>query len=287
MLIIISIFLLPLRVTWAERAVEMADGTEKREGDWIVSKQLPAGCMMQQDDASDSSKMSLVFGPAGIPMIVAPFFRGIEGDLRYQVDSREPGSVPAWAIKIPAPIELPRELVPALKAGRQLIISVTPVGDVPRVQRFSLIGFAAASRWLERETCQFKDTEAATGEGGSTSLDVALQRLSDGGLQVTGSTNLPDGMELTIDVRRQRSTYFAQDSVVVYGGKFSSSSFRNHGSSLPPGDYAISISSAIPDLLSESVRSVIGQNGENLKGPAVIEDFGARRIDWSVNRKLH
>ena len=194
--------------------------------------------------------------------------------------------IPASQIEHANLIELPRDLVPALKAGRELTVRATPVGEQPRTQTFSLLGFTAASRWLEREVCQFQASQEATGEGGTTALDVRLERTASGKVQVVGDTSLPDEMRLLIGLRNPYTSYFAQDKVTVSSGGFKSAAFSNRGAALPAGTYEVSVSSPFPSLQPASVRSAIGQNGERLSGPAVIEEGRYRRIDWSIERRL-
>jgi hypothetical protein len=173
-----------------------------------------------------------------------------------------------------------------MKAGRQLRVSVTPVGAAAaQTQVFSLLGFTAASKWLERDICQFQESQEATGEGGGTALDVSLTRAVGGTIKVIGETKLPDGMALMIDLRIPDLNYFAQDKVTVNDGGFRSAAFSNHGAALPSGAYEVSISSPLSYLQPSPVRAIIGENGEGLKGPAVIEEEdGERRIDWVVWR---
>jgi hypothetical protein len=145
--------------------------------------------------------MQITTGRSGVPTVITPFFLGIRGSVTYQIDDREPGVIPAADID-GSTIRLPRSLIPTMKAGRQLRVSVTPVGAAAaQTQVFSLLGFTAASKWLERDICQFQESQEATGEGGGTALDVSLTRAVGGTIKVIGETKLPDGMALMIDLR--------------------------------------------------------------------------------------
>lgn len=261
------------------------DNSVARERDWLVIRQPGEGfCYLQQSYASDPSKMEMTTGRSGVPALVTPFYRGIRGNVTYQVDDREPGLISTADIENASVIPLPRSLTPALKAGRELRVRVTPVGEAPRTQVFSLLGFTAASDWLERDVCQFEGSEEATGAGGGTALDVSLVKASGGKIEVAGETNLPDGMQLMISLRNPNTDYFAQDKVTVNEGRFRSAAFSNRGAALPSGTYEVSISSPLPRLQPSSVRAAIGENGEGLKGPVVVEEDGKRRIDWTVRR---
>ena len=259
-----------------------------QERDWLVIRQPGEGfCYLKQSYDRDTSKMEMTTGRSGIPALVTPFYRGITGTVIFQVDDHEPGRIPASRIENAALIQLPKSLIPALKSGRQLKVQVTPTGHAPRTETFSLLGFTAASKWLERAECQFKPSSEATGKEGEIALDVKLVRTSGGKIQVVGETNLPDGMKLMIGLRNPSANYFAQDRVAITDGKFRSAAFSNRDTALPKGSYEVSVSSPLPSLQPVSVRAETGDNGERLKGPAVVEEGGKRRIDWIVRRKVN
>ena len=130
-----------------------------REQDWLVIRQPgevahpgESPCYLKQSYESDSSKMEMSLNRTGEPHIVTPFFRGIDGSVTFRVDDGESGVIDQfskfWAITLPA------NLIPALKTGRTLTVEVTPVGEQRRAQSFSLLGFDAATKWLERRECQ-------------------------------------------------------------------------------------------------------------------------------------
>ena len=269
---------------WSQWELENAVAKER---DWLVIRQPGQGfCYLKQSYDSDPSKMAITTGRSGVPTILTPFFRGIEGSVRYQVDDNPLRRVPASQIEKRSGVVLPRDLIPALKAGQKLVVYITPVGERPRTQSFSLLGFTAAARWLDREECQFRVSEAATGEGGSTSLDVQLKRVIGGKVWIVGKTNLPDGMQMLLELRNPSIDYRAQDKVSVAAGAFRSAAFSDRGAALSPGTYEVLVSSPLPRLQPASVRSALGQNGERLSGPAVIEEDGKKRIFWKGRREL-
>ncbi|MDJ0951392.1 MAG: hypothetical protein QNJ94_20975 [Alphaproteobacteria bacterium] len=140
-------------------AVEWSDWEKKhsvaRVRDWLVIKKPGEGhCYIKQSYKDDPSKLELTMGRTGGPAILTPFFRGFEGEVTYRVDKRKPGVIPASSIDHINLIELPREVIPAFRAGRKLRIRLTPIGEPPRDQTFSLMGFSAASRWLKRSVCR-------------------------------------------------------------------------------------------------------------------------------------
>lgn len=270
--------------TWSDWELE---NSVAREGAWLVIKQPGEGfCYLKQSHNRDASKMELMIDRSGAPALITPFFRGLRGNLTYQVDDRDPGLIDTSKLTSAASVELPRSLVPAMKVGSVLKVRAIPVGDSPRTQTFSLKGFTAASRWLTHQSCGFTSSKAATGAGGTTKLNVSLQRASGGKVQVVGEADVPDGMKLMIGLHNPQARYSAQDKVEVQRGRFESAAFSNRGAALPSGKYEVSISSPTPSLQPRSVRAVIGENGQNLSGPAVTNDEGRRRIDWTVERKV-
>lgn len=85
---------------------------------------------------------------------------------------------------------------------------------------------------------------------------------------LTGKTNLPDGTELMTSVQGETSDFFGQDRAAVENGSFRAGPF-GPTSGLVNGKYVAGVGMPLPRLQSESVKSVIGENGENLKGPIV------------------
>lgn len=258
-----------------------------KERDWLVIEQPGEGtCYIKQSYNRDSTKMEMMVGDSGVPAIITPFFRGISGDIEYWVDDQEPRVITASQIEHTAAIELPRDLVPALRAGTRLFVQVTPRGEGTRTQAFSLLGFTAAMRWLESDQCKFTGSLEANGADGGVALDVTLERVARGKVQLVGQTNLPDGMRLMLGLRNRSIDYSAQNKVTVSNGQFRSDPFSNRGAALPAGTYQVSVSSPLPRLQPASVRTVTGENGEALRGPAIIEGDGYKRVDWTVQREL-
>jgi hypothetical protein len=283
----VSLLILPVATYGADWSQWELENAVAKERDWLVIRQPPEGfCYLKQSYTSDPSKMEMTTGRSGVPTIITPFFKGVQGSVRYQVDNNTPREIPVSQLEHPSVIELPRDLVPVLKAGQQLTVRVTPIGESPRTQTFSLLGFTAASRWLEREECKFKVSKQATGEAGDTALDVRLERIAEGKVQIVGETSLPNGMQLMLDLVNTSADYFAQDKVVISAGTFRSAAFSSRGAALPAGTYEVSVSSPLPSLQPASVRSAVGENGELLSGPAVVEEGGKRRIHWTVQRQL-
>jgi len=93
--------------------------------------------------------------------------------------------------------------------------------------------------------------------------------------KITGETNLPDGTELMISLSGKTVKYDGQDKAKVQSGKFESSEFSLDGKNLQAGQYDVDVVMPIPAVQSPSVRAVIGEKGENLKGLLVKQgDLG-------------
>ena len=87
------------------------------------------------------------------PLVVTPFYRGIEGVITYQVDENASRSFDASTLNFPA-FELSIDIWPEMKKGNRLFVGVKPVNEGRRTQAFSLIGLTAASQWFENARCQ-------------------------------------------------------------------------------------------------------------------------------------
>ena len=99
---------------------------------------------------------------------------------------------------------------------------------------------------------------------------------------VSGQTNLPDGTELMITVSRKESSYLAQDKVKVNGGKFRSQQFSQRGVNFNPGKYSVQVLMPFPSGQSKSVRAIVGEHGENLKGALVKHESQGNLVKYNL-----
>lgn len=67
-----------------------------------------------------------------------------------------------------------------------------------------------------------------------------------------------------------RDKYTAQTNVIVKDGLASSQEFSDDGNPLVGGEYLLMVSMSIPKFQSDSVRKVIGENGENMTGQYIL-----------------
>lgn len=88
---------------------------------------------------------------------------------------------------------------------------------------------------------------------------------------LVGKTNLPDGTTIMTSVQGETSDFLGQDRATVKNGSFRVGPF-GPASGLANGEYVAGATMPLPRLQSESVKAIIGQNGENLKGPLVKRD---------------
>ncbi|MBY2230437.1 hypothetical protein KWV98_08775 [Clostridioides difficile] len=88
-------------------------------------------------------------------------------------------------------------------------------------------------------------------------------------------TNLPNDTVLIVslfkDEGSREKNYNAQSEVTIKDGYAETGEFSRFDEPLVNGKYEISISMSWPKFQSDSVRKIIGENGENLKGD-LVED---------------
>jgi hypothetical protein len=86
------------------------------------------------------------------------------------------------------------------------------------------------------------------------------------GARVSGTTNLPDGTKLLIELKRGPS--FATAFLAVEGGRFDRDLYPNTVRPLPPGDYHLSIETLSPHQQPPEVQAQLGEKNE-----AIISDL--------------
>ena len=102
-------------------------------------------------------------------------------------------------------------------------------------------------------------------------IDVKIDLASSRRPAIRGETNLPDGTVLMTSVEGKGSGFYGQDRARVRNGRFSSGPF-GPSSGLAPGEYEADVTMPFPRLQDASVRAVIGERGEKLKGKLVRPD---------------
>lgn len=110
----------------------------------------------------------------------------------------------------------------------------------------------------------------------------------NGKLEIYGFSNLPQGMELMIELENDQFKYKAQDNITILkDGSFIAGPFSNKGNRLKNGNYNIIISSPYTFLQPENVQNVIDKKGKNLKSDITIEEDGEYFIDFTKKIKIN
>ncbi len=123
-----------------------------KEGYWLVIRQPDEGfCFAKQGYEGYPDKMEIIIKNDDIPLLISPFFRGIEGDITYHVDDGKIRKIPSSQI-----LSLSKDIVPELKKGNYLYIKFKPIGREVLQQSFNLSGFAQAHAWLDKSACKQK-----------------------------------------------------------------------------------------------------------------------------------
>lgn len=99
---------------------------------------------------------------------------------------------------------------------------------------------------------------------------------------VVGETNLPDGTEGIASIQSKTTKKEGSDKFTVQGGRFEAGPFSDGGQGLTPGNYTLDVTIAQPP----PVKAVIGQNGENLRGPLVDHDEIGTSVRLSQDFRL-
>ncbi|MCU7829422.1 MAG: hypothetical protein KZQ85_10185 [Candidatus Thiodiazotropha sp. (ex Myrtea sp. 'scaly one' KF741663)] len=121
-----------------------------KEGYWLVVRQPEEGfCYIKQGYDGYSNKMELIMKRDNEPVLISPFFQGIEGEIIYRVDEGEVRKIPSSPI-----LQLSNEVVPELNDGNYLSIEFKPAGYQTQQQKFNLSGFSEAKAWLGSATCK-------------------------------------------------------------------------------------------------------------------------------------
>lgn len=104
---------------------------------------------------------------------------------------------------------------------------------------------------------------------------------------VSGNTNLPNGTIIMISVRGEANEYLAQDKVYVSNGTFKSSPFSLPTPSWAAVDnYYVEAEMPYANVQSESVRRIIGDAGEALRGKYVIRDSSGTLVQIKTTFKI-
>lgn len=103
---------------------------------------------------------------------------------------------------------------------------------------------------------------------------------------VFGSTNLPNGTQLTVSLVKQHGGYAGESKVTVVGGHFATEQFTDNDQPLPPGEYFADVQMVLPGLQSDEVQAVVGKLGQNMSGPLVVNVLSDKTVSYRANIQL-
>lgn len=141
--------------------------------------------------------------------------------------------------------------------------------------------------WKEYQSEQTKTP------AGATTLDVTVEATlvpkGAGQAVVEGTTNLPDGMSLWVELRNEKTGYFDQAKAMVKGGRFVSEPLgenRASGKKLVPGKYRLEVSMPGPEQQPADVQRVIGKRGELLTGRLISVGNYGKSLAYTVEVQM-
>jgi hypothetical protein len=108
-------------------------------------------------------------------------------------------------------------------------------------------------------------------------LNVKVDILQDGRVQLSGVSNLPDMTEIMASVGNRRLGFMAQGRGNVLGSTLNIEPLGPVGG-LASGVYKAEVTTPYPRYQPESVQAVIGADGHNLRGPLVSRDAFGRTV---------
>lgn len=154
----------------------------------------------------------------------------------------------------------------------------------------SFLIYTAKTKKIERE----KDYNVSSipppraGKSINVAIEIQLQRNTAGQIKIVGHTNLPEQMQLMIDLVNPSTQYIlTQDKTEVKsGGAFETVWMSKQGGPFPTGTYEVTVSSPLPDLQPAAVKEAIGKNGQNLSGKYVSANFGSKMVDFTAKQSL-
>lgn len=139
------------------------------EDDWLVYQQPgQRGCYLTPPAEDNSLPMQLIVRHDGVPVLLTPYDRGFRGYVVFKVDRRAPLFLSASLVRDPEALDLPREILRDMFAGRSVTVQARPIGSPAQEQEFSLVGFTAAMAWLKKAECEVKPPPEDSNDGRET-----------------------------------------------------------------------------------------------------------------------
>lgn len=113
----------------------------------------------------------------------------------------------------------------------------------------------------------------------SVTLELKVFASSHMRVKVTGTTNLPEGMELLVSIEGRTNNFMGSDNVNVRNGRFDSEVFGSN-KGLLPGQYVVEITSPMSIIQPNHVQNIIGENGKHLKGKVIKKRDGENVVEF-------
>lgn len=104
---------------------------------------------------------------------------------------------------------------------------------------------------------------------------------------VVGKTNLPNDTIIIITVKGKSNSFIGQDKVYVTNGTFKSAQFTLPESPYDIDKYEVEVLMPYATVQPESVRRVIGENGEYLKGNYVVKDVSGNLVQATTDFEIY
>jgi len=176
------------------------------------------------------------------------------------------------------------DLIEDNKIGRKITAAEL---DTINIKRFKDIGFQQReSTWYYGDEIvdmgiplptpeSMKPAQPDEGKKLEVTLEAQAEISDLKTLRIKGKTNLPDETELMIHISCEENGYDAGDPTIVTNGQFESSWFSNSTrplNRLADGKYVVEISTPTVDVLDESVKKILGENGRNMTGALIKYD---------------
>ena len=160
--VVVSLMLCSQGKAWAEDGLAWSKWEQKHavahKEDWLVIREPGRDeCYLKQGYAGERM-MELTVDESGSPCLWGAFSdQPVDVRVNYEIDDLEKGEFTAWAVT--NGIRMPQELVSSMRRGFSLQVeleSLDPEKELGTVrkQKFSLLGFIAATEVLNTKACQ-------------------------------------------------------------------------------------------------------------------------------------
>jgi uncharacterized protein YaaQ len=98
---------------------------------------------------------------------------------------------------------------------------------------------------------------------------------------IHAKTNLPDHTKLFIAIFNDKLDYNQELQTIVVDGQFETGPLRHNGEEMSAGTYSIVIAVELAQFQPESVKSIIGNHGENLQGALVRKGMLGNQVYYA------